>query len=144
MRKTVTRNISHFEVLVVKIETIENKFSIKGMYSRNGHSDGCWWCGYDIITKTFPEFEILVKLDGSNLEGEPDKCLDNGLYHLKNKFEIGINNLRLENNIELVNVLKEQVKTLTHLGLAKLLFKYGIIEQWKKEAAKAIKLIESL
>lgn len=144
MQKIVSRNISHFEVLKVKIETNNKKFAINGMYSRNGHSDGCWWCGYDIITKTFPEFEILVRLVDSNLEGEPNHCLDNGLYHLKNKFEIGINYLRLENNVELVNILKEQVNTLTHLGLAKLLFKYGIIEQWKKEADEAIKLIESL
>lgn len=109
-------------------------------------------CGrcHDDILKVFPEFKIFVDLHLCDWEGVPMYAAGNGFYNLKT----GLGNTKPDaDNFEAefcehYRVSKDQFARLrtaeNELQFAVMLQDLGILKQWKEEANKAIKLLESL
>tara|TARA_R110000803_G_scaffold10007_2_gene31069 strand:+ start:1827 stop:2735 length:909 start_codon:yes stop_codon:yes gene_type:complete len=101
------------------------------------HSFGCQ---HETVLKHFPEFKIFVDLHGCDFNGCPTFTVGNGLYFLHNETkEITINYLRItEKEYSLLLKCKSEdflKYTLDNLEIPK---------RWKKEANKAIQLIEDM
>ena len=114
---------------------------------RNMISCGC--CHEDIL-KVFPEFKTFVDLHLCDWEGVPMFGASNMSYHMENGFnrtKPDADNFETEFCRE-YRVSKEQFASLrtaqNELQFAVMLQELGILKQWKEEANKAIKLLESL
>lgn len=107
-------------------------------------------CIHEEILKHFPEFRPFVDLHLCDYKGIPMHAGANGYYHLTN----GFNNTKPENPkfraeyCEYYRITPAQFealkasKNVIQFSLA--LQNLGILEQWEKEANRAIKLLESL
>ena len=103
---------------------------------------------HDEILKHFPEYKIFVDLHGCDYLGVPSHCVANGFYFLTDGFsktKPNDKNFKKEycdyyrinaNQFDALNVAKDQ----NYYGF--LLLKLGVLDQWKKEADKAIKTLE--
>ena len=108
----------------------------------------CGACG-DEIAAIWPEFEIFNRLHNCDYQGIPTYAIENGFYHLKNGFnskstgEDFVNEFCAYYRItdEQYNVIS-RAESQTHYAI--LLVECGVLEQWKSEADKAIKLLEEL
>lgn len=121
-------------------------FSITGEVTERGRFE-MGGCIHEEIEKHFPEFKIFINLHLADHEGIPMYAVENGFYHLTNGFE------RAEKGqkaafCEYYRVTPQQydelLKCENTIQYAVKLDKLGILKQWKKEANKAIKLLEKL
>lgn len=97
-------------------------------------------CCHDEITKYFPELVPFIPLHLSNEFGQPMYPVDNFIYHINQR----------ESDEKLCGwyrVTKEQLAVLRESVIDKGFFQYqlmklGVIDQWRKEAEKAIAWLE--
>lgn len=107
-------------------------------------------CIHEDILKTNPELKIFINLHLCDYEGIPTYAVENGFYHLTN----GFNNTKPESPkfaaeyCEYYRLSTSQFDTLKNsrnqLQYALNIQNLGILTQWKKEANKAIKLLEEM
>ena len=107
-----------------------------------------WGCLHEDILKHFPKFKPFIALHGCDYKGIPTHAGANGFYFITKGFD----NLNGKTHKEYFcdcyrvtpqqyGVLKESENTLEFSILLKEL---GILNQWEKEAKKAIKQLEDL
>jgi hypothetical protein len=108
----------------------------------------CGACG-DEIAVLFPEYEIFNSLHLCDYKGIPMHCISNGFYFLKNGFDSRTTGEKFINEYcQYYRLSRAQFNTIsvaesqTHFAI--LLVECGILEQWEKEAKKAIKKLEEL
>lgn len=115
----------------------------KSRTDRNMTSGGC--C-HDEILKHFPQFKIFVDLHLCDYLGIPMYASANGFYHLTQGFERLNGKTQKEYFCDYYRVTPKQydvlitAKSKEYFGF--LLVDLGILDQWKKEADKAIKILE--
>lgn len=117
---------------------------------RGDHALLAGGCCHEEILKPFPEFKIFVNLHSSDASGIPMYAVENGFFHLRD----GFNNTKPTNKdfkkefCNYYRMTSKQFETINEsenkLEYAILLKELGILEQWKNEANKAIKMLESL
>jgi len=119
-------------------------FSITGDVYRKKDNNWKWLSGGAMgatIAKKYPEFAIFQNLHLCNYLGAPMYAVENGFYvgAIKNDLNYLIRDFRIS---------KEKAKILQQAENEKhfqyLLNKLGIVEDWKKEAKKAISILENL
>lgn len=97
-------------------------------------------CIHEEILKHFPKFAPFVALHLCDFKGQPMHCTANGFYHL--------DKMNQAEYCKYYRINKNQYKKLVlsanelHFGLN--LLELGILEQWKKEADKAILMLQEL
>jgi hypothetical protein len=105
-------------------------------------------CCHDEILSHFPELKIFVDLHLCDYLGIPMYATANGFYHLTTGFERLNGKTQKEYFCEYYRVNAEQydklitAKSQEYYGF--LLVDLGILDQWKKQADKAIKTLENL
>lgn len=160
-----TNSITHTIDINNKTVNCVVKIRLNDEY-KNGHQDfsitGVFWeidktridkyiitagACHDTILKYFPELKPFVDLHLCDAFGAPMYAAENGFYHLRNGFN------RKEGDIkatfcEYYRVTPEQFDELNKsesvLQYAVRLKNLGILEKWKNDANKAIKLLEEL
>jgi len=164
--ENLSNNLIHKISVNNNVVNCQVKISLKDE-CKNGHQDfsitGTFWeigknrsdrnmifggCCHDEILKHFPELKIFVDLHLCDYTGAPMHAIENGFYHLSKGFENLKGKTQKEYFCDYYRVTPDQYDTLI---LAKdkeyfgfLLFDLGILNQWKKEANKAIKQLEKL
>ncbi len=160
--KTETQQTVNSMTHTISVNDKQNNYSINVYLAdecKNGHNDfhvtGIFWevgkprvdryfitagsC-HDAILKVRPDLQIFVDLHGANVEGTPSFAISNGLYHFKNtSFEVGQHYCRV--NHETAVLLSNCEDELHFKYMLNLL---NIPKQWKKEAAKAIEMLEEM
>lgn len=107
-------------------------------------------CCHEEILEAFPQFKSFINLHLCDWEGVPMYAVANGYYHLKQ----GFNRVKpLDDNFAdyfcaEYRITREQFGALSmarsQVKYGILLKELGILDQWKKEAAKAILLLQEL
>ena len=97
----------------------------------------------DFIKEYFPNYMDFYKLHMCNRLGQPLYPIENGMYHLsKSSAETAIDYLRITKDEYFELVKAEKYKSKEYF--AYMLYKLGIVDRWKEEAAEAIKRLEEL
>jgi hypothetical protein len=105
-------------------------------------------CIHDEIEKHFPQFKPFIKLHLCDFSGAPMYPQANGLYLIQKGFERLNGKTQKEYFCDYYRVSPEQYDVLkgseNKTEFAIHLMKLGIIDSWREEANKAIKLLEKL
>lgn len=101
-------------------------------------------CIHEKILNHFPEFEIFVNLHLCDYRGIPMHAVANGFFHINDK-EGGMNKDEFCKYYRVTPQQYDILKTSEDETLfAYNLVKLGILDQWRKEANKGIKMLENL
>ncbi len=107
-------------------------------------------CIHDEILKFFPEFKIFVDLHLCDYTGTPMYAVENGFYHLREGFNnTKIDDAKFKNEYcDYYRITSEQFdilnKCVNQIQFALKIKELGILNQWKAQADKAIKILEGL
>jgi len=155
LRYTTSKLIGNGERLTVKIRLDDEyknghqDFAITGDIYYKGRMEA-GGCIHDDILKHFPEFKIFVNLHLCDFNGIPMHAVSNGFYHLENGFNRTKRDSK-EFRTEFCDYYRltpeqfdivEKSYSKTHYSI--LLGELGVFDQWKREAIKAIELLEEL
>ena len=109
-------------------------------------------CGsiHDTINEYMPELKVFTRLHLCTFEGVPMHAVDNGYYHLKNGFtNAGPQTPEFPQKYKEYYRLNsgqfaqlQQAENKLHFAI--MLESLGIVNQWRQEATKAIKILEDL
>lgn len=160
LRFTTTKTVGNIDIIVkIRLNDQCNNghqdFSITGdIYKASkprtdsNHISG--GCIHDKIAKYFPEFKQFINLHLCDWNGIPMYAVENGFYHLQN----GFNNTpktdpKFKSEFcEYYRVTAKQYDALNgcnnQIQYAIALQTLGILDQWKNDADKAIKVLEEL
>lgn len=114
-----------------------------GYEKRNGRFyESFGGCCHDEIKKYFPEYSIFIPLHLSTYKGVPMYASENGFYHIKT------DKLEKQKFCEYYRVTSYQYDILEKseniLEFSILLHELKVLDQWKEQADKGIKLLEKL
>ena len=106
-------------------------------------------CIHEDILKHFPEFEPFVKLHLCDYNGAPMYAIENGFYHLKKGFDqMDEGETQKDKFCSYYRMDPKQydiiIDSENSLEYAIHLKELGIVDQWKKEAEIATKMLEDL
>lgn len=130
----------------IGLRSLENnrkyEFSIGGDYKdENGYN--VYGCIHDIIEEFFPEYRIFLPLHLCDSHGAPLYAIENGMYHIKrlNTEEFcKLYRVRADEHIK----LKQAAEDNDELYFRYLLYELGIEDRWRKEADRAISVLENI
>lgn len=160
LRFTTTKVVGN-ESITVKIRLNDEckngieDFSITGeIYKagkpRTGRNMITAGCIHEEIARAFPEFIPFIRLHLADWQGIPMYAVENGFYHLKNGFnnEAAGTPEHATKFCEYYRMAPAQFEALKNSETSAIygfyLVELGIVEQWKNEAAAAIKKLEGL
>ena len=158
MKKVVKKNINKNEIINVTISTEGKYFTITGDILKNGKISMCG-CIHEEINKYFPEYKPFIDLHLSNFDGIPMYAVENGFYYYQiMNGDAKYHKIEENDEEKWKKILKEHLRineeefkkfeTIPGIYLhTKETFTEYVDSQkprWKKEANKAIKMLENL